>query len=277
MLITANTAPELHALAFRYRYMAINIGAALGPLAGILLSLEGSPFSFHATCGLLMFYACMFLLMNIDRKRAPAHAGFSGNVKQVLGHMMRDKAFLLLIGANLCVTMTYGQIFSTLPQILHAQIKDSRQLYSILLTVNPLTVIAVSLFLNQFLSKKNVKKLFSFGALLLTVSFIGFHFSKVNYANYIFFMVLFTLAEISLIPTTSKFLFDLAPEKYRGAYLGSESSSYLGFFIGNLIGGWLLQNGQSVFLFCVLCGFISFFLYRLSCRKQAVTAINILT
>lgn len=268
VLITSHLAREFRAFAFRLRYLAINIGAAIGPLVGALFFVKGPRFSFCVTSILLAIYAGLFLFLRAKKREGLNAESAPRNMREILICMAKHKSFLLLIAANLFVTMTYGQIFSTLPQILSAKMENSRQLYSILLTVNPLTVIAVSVFLSQFLSLQNPRRLFSGGALLLAISFLGFHLSVMNEMSYIFFMVLFTLAEITLIPTTAKVLFDLAPEKHRGAYLGSESTSYLGFFIGNIVGGWLLQTGQSVFLFCIFCSFAAFFLYRLSLSSQ---------
>ena len=268
MLITANVSSDLHALAFRYRYMAINIGAAIGPLIGALIVSEGSSFSFLVTGIFLMTYAFLFLFLKIEKKTETSkNAPSSESIQHALKYMLGHSSFLFLIVANIFVSMTYGQIFSTLPQILHARIEDSRYFYSILLTINPITVISVCLFFNHFLSRQNAKVLFNVGSILLSAAFLGFHFSEIGYLNYIFYMILFTLAEILLIPTTAKMLSDLAPKEHRGAYLGAESTSYLGFFIGNLVGGWLLQNGYSVFLFCSFCGLIGYIFYQLSYKK----------
>ena len=231
MLITSHLAREFRAFAFRLRYLAINIGAAIGPLVGALFFVKGPHFSFCVTSILLAIYAGLFLFLRAKKKRESSNAESAPrNMREILICMAKHKSFLLLIAANLFVTMTYGQIFSTLPQILSAKMENSRQLYSILLTgANPLTVIAVSVFLSQF-PPQNPRRLFSGGALLLAISFLGFHLSVMNEVSYIFFMVLFTLAEITLIPTTAKVLFDLAPEKYRGAYLGAESTFLFGLF-----------------------------------------------
>lgn len=275
VLITDNIATELHALAFRYRYIAINMGAALGPLVGSLLVLQGSQSSFLVTGVLLSVYAFLFLLLKIKRPTLSGDTSKGRNLlKDALGYMAQDKAFLLLIAANVCATMTYGQIFSTLPQILHMQIEDSHRLYSFLLVINPIIVIIAGFFLSKFLSKQSLKKMFSIGSILLAVSFTGFHFSSTHSASYIIFMILFTFAEMALIPSTSKFLFDLAPKEYKGSYLGAESSSYLGFFLGNLIGGWLLQQGQGVFLFCIFSSVASLLFYRTSLHKANLLIPN---
>ncbi len=272
MQITSFVPKELHALAFRYRYMAINIGAALGPLLGTGLILFGTRISFLTTCGLLLTYSLLFLFFNTKKNEEKSQSSsLTSNLTKVLQHMAGNRSFLLLMAANLCVTMTYGQIFSTLPQILNAKMENGRHLYTVLLITNPITVITSGLILNRFLARQSLELLLKGGAILLGISFLGFHFSPLTYPNYIICMVLFTLAEVALIPTTSKLLFDLAPEEYRGAYLGAESSSYLGFFFGNLIGGWLLKNGHEVFIFCAISALSGYVFYRLCCKKQTLT------
>ncbi|MEI6242202.1 MAG: MFS transporter [Chlamydiota bacterium] len=266
VLVTSNSPPSLHALVFRYRYMANNIGAALGPFIGTLFYLKGSQFPFYITCLLLTFYAFIFLFIKISPPKELI-ARSSKNLKEALSHMKQNKPFLFLMGANFFITMTYIQIFSTMPQILHG-LEGGRYLYSILITLNPIIVIATGLFFNQFLIRQSLKNLFGVGAVLLAVSFLGFHFAPVNFPNYIFFMILFTLAEVLLVPSTSKFLLDLSIEEYKGAYLGAESSSYIGFFVGNLVGGLLLQYSQYLFLFCAISAVVGFFFYRFSYQKQ---------
>lgn len=276
MMITANTPKELHTYTFRCRYLAINIGAAIGPMIGILLISKGSSFSFLVTASFLIFYNLLFSLLKMDKQKKEPNLVSRSNIKEALSYMSNHSAFLSLIAANIFVTITYGQIFSTLPQILNQRFEESRHLYLILLTINPIIVTSVCLFFNNALSKKQPKDLFRIGSLLLSIAFLGFELSATNHISYIFFMILFTLAEILLIPTTSKYLFDLAPDKFKGAYLGSESSSYLGFFIGNLIGGLLLQSGYSVFLFCSGSAIAGFVCYRMSYKNTVLSSAVVL-
>lgn len=270
--ITALIPTQLHALAFRYRYIAINIGAMIGPLFGTWFVLFGIRLSFSITSILLLIYSLLFLFIKSEQKKKEETSPSSiKSFGQALHHMSGNYPFLFLMAANLCVTMTYGQIFSTFPQILSAKMEGGRHLYSVLLMTNPITVIATGIFFSAFLAKLSPKFLLKGGALLLGISFFGFYFSPLTYPNYIFCMILFTLAEVALIPTTSKLLFDLAPQEHKGAYLGAESTSYLGFFLGNLIGGWLLKNGYEVFIFCMLSAAAGFIFYHLCSKKTLLT------
>ena len=270
-LITESVSEDLQALVLRYRYMAINIGASIGPIIGTLLALYGTHFAFFITGTLLASYSLFFLFFRKSNQTVSAQAPYSlDNFKSAVKHMAGHKSFLLLLVANFFIHMTYCQIFSTLPQILNSKIEDSFHLYSILITTNPITVVIVGLFFSHYLSKQDSRRLFSIGCLLLAVTFLGFQFSPVTYFNFISLMILFTLAEMILIPTSAKFLIDLAPKEHRGTYLGSESCFYLGSFMGNLIGGFLLQTVGGVFLFCSLCSVVGFFLYRLACQKTEI-------
>lgn len=263
--ITRSLPSNLHALALRYRYIAINIGASVGPFAGAILASFGANFTFIATGILLLAYSLFSLIFDFEKKGStPTNTYSWNNLKEALVHMKGHKAFLLLILGNLFINMTFCQIFSTLPQILYREIDDSFRLYSILLTVNPLTVIFVGLFSSHYLSKQNLRTLFTNGCFLLALAYLGFQFLNPNYTNYILCMILFTIGEIILLPTSAKFLVDLAPKEYHGTYLGSESCNYLGFFIGNLVGGFLLQTIGGVFLFCACCSIAGLFLYRLA-------------
>ncbi|CEK25406.1 MFS transporter [Xenorhabdus nematophila] len=68
--------------------------------------------------------------------------------------------------------------------------------------------------------------------------------------------VIFSIAEAILLPNLSILLDRLAPERYRGAYLGTSTLVVLGLSLGPFVGGALLEwSGKGVFvmmaLFCL--------------------------
>lgn len=261
-MITRFIPKDLHAYAFRCRYIAINIGASIGPCVGAVLLGVGSWFTFFITGILLLSYAIFFFIFKIEEIPSQQKTGYSWlSLKDSLNYMMSHGAFLFLIAGNLCINMTFCQIFSTLPQILNATMVNGSQLYLILLTVNPLVVILSGFALSSYLDRINQLKLFISGTVILSFSFLGFQYLPLTYANAVILMILFTIGELILLPTSAKFLSDIAPQKHRGAYLGSESCSYLGFFIGNLIGGLLLQLWGGVFLFCSIASLAGLLFY----------------
>ena len=74
---------------------------------------------------------------------------YSKKLKEALSHMKQNRPFLLLMTANLFITMTYAQIFSTMPQILSA-VNNGHNLYSTLVMTNPIVVIFTGFFLIEF-------------------------------------------------------------------------------------------------------------------------------
>src|SRR3989338_238827 len=264
-IIAKSVSSELHSILLRFRYLAINAGAVIGPLLGALFLPLGFRLSFVGTSLLIILYLTVFMSvkpvkMNTERGENERRV----DLRMVFNHMRRNTPFLFLMGANLCLTMTYSQIFSTFPQIIKSISGNESHLYHAMIITNPISVIILGLFLTRLLSKQKSKPLLLIGSLLLCFVFVGYGFCSFSYLNCIGLMVLFSFAEMLLIPTTTKYLIDLAPIEFRRSYLGSESWSYLGFFMGNFAGGWLLQSGMSVFLFCSILCLSGFFLYLLS-------------
>lgn len=266
-LIAASIPEELLTSAFRLRYIAINIGASIGPMIGGGFAYVGMNECFTITGVLfLLLGGAIFLIKNPVRSLKNEYS-FT-RLKSTLKHMSNHAAFLQLTAANLFISMTYCQMLSTLPQVLNEKFANSVELYSLLLTVNPITVVSFGFFMNKALGALTTRTLFLTGCLVLFITFIGFHFSPPSYTAYILLMILFTLGEVILMPTTSRFIVDLSPNEHRGTYLGSESCYHLGFFIGNLLGGFLLQRGFSIFLFCSLCVIIAQLLFYRSCSAH---------
>lgn len=59
--------------------------------------------------------------------------------------------------------------------------------------------------------------------------------------------VIFSIAEATLLPNLSILLDRLAPERYRGAYLGASTLAVLSLSLGPFVGGALLEwSGKGV-------------------------------
>ena len=198
-LISVAAPKELLSMAFRYRYLAINLGASLGPMLGGVIAYYGNTSSFQITGILFFFYAGALLFLKVPK--IESSKGYSmQHLKEALMHMKGNPAFLYLTAANFLVSMTYCQMLSTLPQILTPLFPDAIRFYSILLSLNPVVVIITSLFFTRILSEQSAQKLFRLGGALLCVAFLGFGFSPPSYFSYTLFMIIFTLGEIVLMP-----------------------------------------------------------------------------
>ncbi|AOM42862.1 hypothetical protein A9255_10605 [Xenorhabdus hominickii] len=65
--------------------------------------------------------------------------------------------------------------------------------------------------------------------------------------------IVFSIAEAILLPNLSILLDRLAPERYRGAYLGASTLAVLGLSLGPFVGGALLEwRGKGVFIVMAL-------------------------
>ncbi len=62
----------------------------------------------------------------------------------------------------------------------------------------------------------------------------------------IFALGMLALAQASYVPTASAFVIDLAPKSLRGIYLSINSQCWaIGYSIGPLLGGWVLDRSQT--------------------------------
>ncbi|WP_337927206.1 MFS transporter [Xenorhabdus sp. IM139775] len=130
-------------------------------------------------------------------------------------------------------------------------------LVTVILVTNAIIVMVAQLYLIPLLANTPPEQRITIGALIFAVSQILFGFNET--ASPLWWggcAVIFSIAEAILLPNLSILLDRLAPERYRGAYLGASTLVILGLSLGPFVGGLLLELwGKGVFfvmsLFCL--------------------------
>jgi len=241
-------------LALQIRYFAVNIAAVSGPLIGILFGLNSQKITFLLTA-LSYVPFLWFALWQFPAAKAPlnqeaalpAHPGF-GQISQII---LRDKIYLLALICSIVCYLIYAQIESVVPQYL--LMLDSTQavnLVTVILVTNAVSVLAAQLYLVPLLARVAAGQRIIIGALIFAASQFLFW---INVTTNIYWWglvaVVFSIAEAILLPNLSILLDRLAPERYRGAYLGASSLVVLGLSLGPFVGGTLLEwSGRGVFI-----------------------------
>ena len=98
------------------------------------------------------------------------------------------------------------------------------------------------------------------GGGILAASQLAFWFNEtINTFWWAGYTVFFSIAEAILLPNFSILLDRLAPERYRGAYLGASTLAVFGLSLGPFLGGVLLKwHGKGMFVFMtIICLFFS--------------------
>lgn len=253
---------ETRTRAFGYIYWAINLGAALAPIAAGLMARYNYLLLFIGD-GLTTLIFGLIVLSRVPETQ-PAEAGHAARVdlRTRIKQLRREPILLIFTGLSLLFGTIYMQNYVTLPLDMQSHGLGPAD-YGLAIAVNGALIVLVTLQLSHIVGKWP-----RFPAMATAALLLGLGYGAVELARtlpfYALTVAIWTLGEIigaSIAPTI---ITDLAPVDLRGLYMGIFGSSWgLSFFIGPLLGGWVYQNLGPVALWrgCLLLGGVLFLGY----------------
>jgi MFS family permease len=238
--------PEKRTDAYSINRIANNAAFALGPAIGGFLAVRSYDLAFYcAGLGFLAYSVLLFFLAKETLVVTPQPASQRYGVQEILGSyspVVRDKSFMAFM-----LSLSIGLIAPTLLWVLMAIYSKTNygipeNLYGWIPTTNALMCVFIQYPVTSITRRYNPLPVITIGMLIyalgtgsvaLMQGFWGFWLS----------MVILTLGELTLVPTTSKYVADLAPADLRGRYM---SVQWLGWGLARtfapIIGGYLNDN-----------------------------------
>ncbi len=226
--------------AYAINRIANNAGFALGPAVGGFLAATSYSLAFFCAClGFLIYSLLLFLFAHetLDRsvERNEERSDPIGGFFFILG----DKsfmAFVLVVSLGLIAPL---MMWILMPVYAKTNFGIPENQYGWIPTTNALMCVFVQYFVTLITRKKRTLPVLTVGMLIYAIgagsvalanSFWGFWLS----------MVILTFGELTLVPTATKYVADLAPEDMRGRYM---SIHWLGWGLARMfapiIGGYL--------------------------------------
>ncbi|GIP38079.1 MFS transporter [Paenibacillus sp. J31TS4] len=251
---------------FSLRYLAINIGVAVGPLLGAYLGTVSGGLPFLLTGGVYLLYALLlqrllnrFGIRRIEgEKKQPLTFGAAWAV------IRRDSAFRLFLGGGMLAAVGYSQMTVTLSQYLEGlMLEEGVKLFAWMMSVNAITVVVCQVPLVSWLEKRSPLFAIACGSVLFALGDLGFAYSTGTTA-FLVSMVVFSLGEILSFPAGNLLIDRIAPREMRGTYYGAQSFQNFGHFVGPWLGGLLLTEfgGHTMFLIMAVFTLLSIWFYR---------------
>lgn len=274
------TEKEKRLKVFSMRYMAINIGASVGPLLGAYLGMISANLTFIITGIAYLIYGIVLLILMNKYKITNVNEGKAvASFKEAFRVIGRDVSLRYFIVGGILVNIGYSQIESSLPQHLNSFLEDGVVLYSVLLSANAITVVLLQIPLSRLAERWKTLHAMMIGSLLFTAGFIGFGISG-SWTGFILSMTIVTVGEIFLFPSGSVFIDKIAPEEMRGTYFGAAQFRSIGHSAGPMFGGWLLSQYSGQLLFFIIGGVIAvsmWFYYAGNARYEKQVQHNYLS
>lgn len=255
---------------FSFRYTAINIAAVIGPLCGVWISsLSSAKVPFLITGSMYAIYGLFLVFVFKKYEVQPKKGTEKQTIIQMLKVVLADQKLLYLLAGGILVSLGYSQFDSTLPQYINLNIENGVKLYSLLITLNAIVVLALQLPIGIYTERISIMKSLVIGILFFAAGFLIFNVATTAW-GFVGGMIIFTIGEIFAFPMMNALIEEIAPTTQKATYLGASQFKNLGGFMGPVFGGWLLVHFESqLYIVMAVIFLLSLIFYRLAFLKKS--------
>jgi MFS family permease len=238
-LVPTEKRPDAYAL----MRMSNNAGVSIGPAIGGIIATQSYNLAFYIAAAGLTFYA---LLIGFKaRETLPAAKTITLKKESIFsgyGRIFKDREFMGFVSAFTLTTMLASLVWILLPVYANTDYQISESRYGFIPTTNAIMVVAFQVLVT------NITKRFK----PIGVMMIGTVFYAIATGAIVFFtgfwgfwlcMVVLTIGELIISPTSTTFTADLAPADMRGRYMSIYGLTWsIAFGIAPVFGGFLNDN-----------------------------------
>ncbi len=236
-----------------YRF-AVNLGVAAGLATAGFLADHSFLLLFVGDAATSIVYGLIALFALPQGLRTYVKNERTGEALRVAA---RDRPFVIFLLATLCITIIDFQMGSTFA--LHVKsLRFPSSTYGLLISTNGLLIVLFELGITQWTRRFAPRPMIALGYLLAGAGFALTGFARTVPALAAT-VVIWTLGEMISSPVAGAYAVQLAPEKYRGRYLGLFMTMWsLGMIIGPPAGTFVFaRNPAFVWAACGVLGVIS--------------------
>ncbi|AIO67803.1 MDR family MFS transporter [Burkholderia oklahomensis] len=196
--ISDNLPPEQRLRAFARRYVAINVGFAIGPLLGASLGLlDKSPVFLITGAVYLLFSIAIYAITARLVFGSPPHGAAASDLPlaaklRIIG---TDRRLILFTAGSMLAIAVHGEMSVTFSQYLIGAFDDGLKMFAWLMSTNAITVVLSQPFLNRIGERRGPFTSLTLGAILLAIGAAGFANSP-NMTALVVSMVVFTWGEV---------------------------------------------------------------------------------
>jgi len=167
------------------------------------------------------------------------------------GAILRDRLFMLYLGAGLLVSLIGMNLFTTLGVYLRDGFGVPEQGYGLLLSMNAMLVVLFQLPIGRRAEGFPPMLMMAVGSVLYGLGFGMFAFVSTTFL-FVTAMIVLTVGEMILMPVSQSLVARFAPEDMRGRYMAIYGVSWsLPFAFGPLLAGLVMDNGDPRMLYWI--------------------------
>jgi MFS family permease len=237
-LITDLVGPEQRMAAFSMYRFAVNLGFAAGPATAGFLASRSFFYVFLGDAVTSAGFGCVALLLLPHGQRGHSSEERWGDALRVIA---QDRKFLLFLASTCCITLVDFQMLSTFA--LHVQASGfSTAMYGALVSLNGVLIVAFELLITSICQRVQPQPVIATGYFLLGAGYALTAFAR-TVPSLAVTVVFWSLGEMISSPATGTYVSSLAPEQYRGRYMGAWILMFsIGLIAGPSIGTIVYQR-----------------------------------
>ena len=277
--INAYSKPQNRTRSVTLIRLAINLGFSAGPAVGGLIIAGAGYAGLFWVDGITCILAGLLLLNLLHPKKALE------NPKEILRipkSMMKDKPYLVFIGAMILLGLVFLQYFSTMP-LYYARVHFLTEFeIGLLLGLNGFLIFLLEMPLIKYLESRNLSTLFHViaGSILVGISFL-----IINLTGWVGIlvvgMIFLTIGEMIAFPFSNSFALKRAEGGKQGSYMALYS---IAFSIGHIFGhnsgmqlidnfGYALTWNVMIVISLISCGLLIYVVYMV--KKEKGSTIDV--
>ncbi|MBI4760879.1 MAG: MDR family MFS transporter [Chloroflexota bacterium] len=270
-----------------------NLSWMIGPTIGGIVANINFFYLFVIDAVISCLVAALIFRAIPETKPEPhAHAASESLWQTVSGYriVLRDAAFMAFMVAGMLMLIVYQQMYSTLSVYLRDNHGTSPSGYGFLMTTSAITVVLFQFWVSRLIKRRPPFLMMAFGTLFYLIGFTLFGIVTA-YILFVLNIVIITIGEMILVPTSQAIATNFAPQAMRGRYMAIFGLSWaIPSTIGPAAAGYILDNFNPNllwFLGGLLCGLSALAYYALHLRfksrpeftppKEAISSLPNLT
>lgn len=234
--------PERRAAAYALLRMISNLGVAIGPSIGGFVTSVSYALAFYIAAGasgLFTLLILFFVTETVPRKKKPVEQP-EGNTGY--GPLLRDRPFLAFCGVYTLAGMAYSLMMVLLPVYAKENFGVPENQYGFIMATNAAMVVLFQYSVTRVTEGYRHLPVLAAGSLFYALG-VGSVALGWNFPTFLGSMVVLTIGEMIMIPTSTALTANLAPPEMRGRYMSVYGLTWgAGFGIGPVIGGFLNDN-----------------------------------
>ena len=259
-----------------------NMAWIIGPTIGGLIANQSYLYLFIIDAVVSCFVAVLFYRFIPETKPTGTEESESQSVFQSFvgyGKVLKDLAFVAFILAGMLMLMAYQQMYSTLSVYLRDNHGVNPQGYGFLMSTSAITVILFQFWVTRRIKHRSPFLMMALGTLFYMVGFGLFGFVSL-YWLFMLNIVIVTIGEMIIMPTSQALAANFAPEAMRGRYMAVFGLTWgIPSIFGPGLAGLILDNLNPNLLWyvagvlCAIAAVAYYFLHlRLGRQKRFAPA-----